>query len=164
MHTQLLIADFPNSGGSFPSNGQLITIKLELIQSPLLGSDKWCCMITGLYFDHKWFPTVLNSVSSGPLSRKSIAFLFPLLEGTVTRLHWVLGSIKSPCVDILGTTMLGLIPLLFLESWITESLRWQRCCSMTSTVPCIQLDYIAPSLRTEGSRLYPEVAQHPLLW
>ena len=86
MHAQLLIADFPNSGGSFPSNGQLITIKLELIQSPLLGNDKRCRMIAGLEFDHKGFPTVLNSVSPGPLSRKSIAFLFPLLEGTVTRL------------------------------------------------------------------------------
>ena len=86
MHTQLLIADFLNSGGSLPLNGQLITIKLELIQSPLLGNNKRCHMIAGLEFDHKGFPTVLNSVSPGPLLRKSIAFLFPLLEGTVTRL------------------------------------------------------------------------------
>ena len=43
-------------------------------------------MIAGLDFDHKGFPTVLNSVSPGPLLRKSIAFLFSLLEGPVTRL------------------------------------------------------------------------------
>ena len=42
--------------------------------------------IARLNFDHKGFPTVLNSVSPGPLSRKSIAFLFPLLEGPVMRL------------------------------------------------------------------------------
>ena len=45
-------------------------IKLYMIQSPLLGNNKQCRMIAGLKFNHKGFPTVLNSVLSSFLIRK----------------------------------------------------------------------------------------------